>query len=411
MNENKVFAEVTEVVSEAEVPVEETTKKGRKKKHRRKLYEINTENDIKYRGPLSYRHLRMFGWFFLAVAQIAVILRIGSKASEALAASSAVAIEVLSNFSYIMMPLFLLANFSMILRSHANFKRIIIQYVGLTLGFAGGYLLIYEHYVVGFTNIFVQDITASRQILDYIYNMATGSGMKTLNVFLDLLLCTMLYFFLIYHPKKFFQGKKIAIFRLFAILPVAYEIASMTLKFLKVSNVIAISPYAYPFLTCKPPLCFVAFIAITLFFAFRKKYFIKHGVEEGQYHEFLKTNANSWQVSSVTSIIFAGCAVIDLVLLIILAAIFYNTESGNAGALAAANAFQIGDSMSMVVIIPLVLLFSYTREHKNALVDILVPIAGIGLIAFVYLEGLFQLSKMIPDLFQKIIDKITGGGA
>ena len=411
MNENKVSKEVTEVVSEVEVPVEETTKKGRKKKRRRKLYEINTENDIKYRGPLSYRHLRMFGWFFLAVAQIAVILRIGSKASEALAASSAVAIEVLSNFSYIMMPLFLLANFSMILRSHANFKRIIILYVGLTLGFAGGYLLIYEHYVVGFTNIFVQDVTASREILDYIYNMATGSGMKTLNVFLDLLLCTMLYFFLIYHPKKFFQGKKIIIFRLFAILPVAYEIVSMTLKFLKVSNIITISPYAYPFLTCKPPLCFVAFIAITLFFAFRKKYFIKHGVEEGQYHEFLKTNANSWQVSSVTSIIFAGCAVIDLVLLIILAAIFYNTESGNAGALAAANAFQIGDSMSMVVIIPLVLLFSYTREHKNALVDILVPIAGIGLIAFVYLEGLFQLSKMIPDLFQKIIDKITGGGA
>lgn len=411
MNENKVSKEVTEVVSEVKVPVEETTKKGRKKKRRRKLYEINTENDIKYRGPLSYRHLRMFGWFFLAVAQIAVILRIGSKASEALAASSAVAIEVLSNFSYIMMPLFLLANFSMILRSHANFKRIIILYVGLTLGFAGGYLLIYEHYVVGFTNIFVQDVTASREILDYIYNMATGSGMKTLNVFLDLLLCTMLYFFLIYRPKKFFQGKKIIIFRLFAILPVIYEIASMTLKFLKVSNVIAISPYAYPFLTCKPPLCFVAFIAITLFFAFRKKYFIKHGVEEAQYHEFLKTNANSWQVSSVTSIIFAGCAVIDLVLLLVLAAIFYNTESGNAGALAAANAFQIGDSMSMVVIIPLVLLFSYTREHKNALVDILIPIAGIGLIAFVYLEGLFQLSKMIPDLFQKIIDKITGGGA
>ena len=411
MNENKVSKEVTEVVSEVKVPVEETTKKGRKKKRRRKLYEINTENDIKYRGPLSYRHLRMFGWFFLAVAQIAVILRIGSKASEALAASSAVAIEVLSNFSYIMMPLFLLANFSMILRSHANFKRIIILYVGLTLGFAGGYLLIYEHYVVGFTNIFVQDVTASREILDYIYNMATGSGMKTLNVFLDLLLCTMLYFFLIYRPKKFFQGKKIIIFRLFAILPVIYEIASMTLKFLKVSNVIAISPYAYPFLTCKPPLCFVAFIAITLFFAFRKKYFLKHGVEEGQYHEFLKTNANSWQVSSVTSIIFAGCAVIDLVLLLVLAAIFYNTESGNTGALAAANAFQIGDSMSMVVIIPLVLLFSYTKEHKNALVDILVPIAGIGLIAFVYLEGLFQLSKMIPDLFQKIIDKITGGGA
>ena len=411
MNENKALEEVTEVVSEVETPVEETTKKGRKKKHRRKLYEINTENDIKYRGPLSYRHLRMFGWFFLAVAQIAVILRIGSKASEALAASSAVAIEVLSNFSYIMMPLFLLANFSMILRSHANFKRIIFLYVGLTLGFAGGYLLIYEHYVVGFTNIFVQDVTASREILDYIYNMATGSGMKTLNVFLDLLLCTMLYFFLIYRPKKFFQGKKIIIFRLFAILPVIYEIASMTLKFLKVSNVIAISPYAYPFLTCKPPLCFVAFIAITLFFAFRKKYFLKHGVEEGQYHEFLKTNANSWQVSSVTSIIFAGCAVIDLVLLLVLAAIFYNTESGNTGALAAANAFQIGDSMSMVVIIPLVLLFSYTREHKNALVDILIPIAGIGLIAFVYLEGLFQLSKMIPDLFQKIIDKITGGGA
>ena len=46
MNETKTLEEVTEAVSEVKVPVEETTKKGRKKKHRRKLYEINTENDI-----------------------------------------------------------------------------------------------------------------------------------------------------------------------------------------------------------------------------------------------------------------------------------------------------------------------------------------------------------------------------
>ena len=48
-------------------------KKRGKRKKRLKFYQITPENDIKYRGPLSYRALRIAGWVCLAIAQVATI--------------------------------------------------------------------------------------------------------------------------------------------------------------------------------------------------------------------------------------------------------------------------------------------------------------------------------------------------
>ena len=48
------------------------------------------------------------------------------------------------------------------------------------------------------------------------------------------------------------------------------------------------------------------------------------------------------------------------------------------------------------------LLFSYTRTYKNKMLDTFIPFAGIILIALVYLEGGYQLLRMVPNMLSSM---------
>ncbi|MBQ6347091.1 MAG: hypothetical protein IJI71_06625, partial [Clostridia bacterium] len=51
------------------------------KRRRVKLYERGTHDDIKYRGPLSYRAFQIIGWICLVVTQAVVLATVASKAN------------------------------------------------------------------------------------------------------------------------------------------------------------------------------------------------------------------------------------------------------------------------------------------------------------------------------------------
>jgi hypothetical protein len=61
-----------------------------------------------------------------------------------------------------------------------------------------------------------------------------------------------------------------------------------------------------------------------------------------------------------------------------------------------AEAVGFGGSINLILLAPLVLLFSYTRRPKNPMLDLLIPVAGIALILLVYLEGTHQLLGTLP---------------
>ena len=65
-----------------------------------------------------------------------------------------------------------------------------------------------------------------------------------------------------------------------------------------------------------------------------------------------------------------------------------------------ARAVGFGDSISLIFLAPLALLFCYTRKPKYPRLDMLIPVAGIALILFAYLEGVHQLLLALP--IQKI---------
>ena len=102
------------VFGAADTAEPEEVKTGKKKRRRKKLHEINTENDIKFRGPLSYRHLRIFAWVFLAMAQVGAFLSIASKIDPVWGGGIAWITNLMSFFGDLTLPMFLFAAFAVI---------------------------------------------------------------------------------------------------------------------------------------------------------------------------------------------------------------------------------------------------------------------------------------------------------
>jgi hypothetical protein len=71
-----------------------------------------------------------------------------------------------------------------------------------------------------------------------------------------------------------------------------------------------------------------------------------------------------------------------------------------------ATAMGFGNAIQLLLMPPFVLLFSYTRTHKNKLIDIFIPIVGIACILIIYLQGSFQILQIMPKTSINL-DKIT----
>ena len=67
------------------------------------------------------------------------------------------------------------------------------------------------------------------------------------------------------------------------------------------------------------------------------------------------------------------------------------------------SALGFGQHFLMVLVIPIILLFSYTRTHKDRTGDILIPVFGIALAVIVTVEALYQgLLMEIPNLMNRL---------
>ena len=62
----------------------------------------------------------------------------------------------------------------------------------------------------------------------------------------------------------------------------------------------------------------------------------------------------------------------------------------------AAWAVGFGRSMDLLIVAPIMLLFSYNRIPRNKTLSILIPIIAIGLMALVVLEGIYQTFGILP---------------
>ena len=376
------------------------------------------DKDIRYKGPLTYRYLRIIGWlalaFSIAVSVAAVVIRLGGvfgTIDEATIYKNATTLSYLSLSSSLPLPLFLLANFCVLLQGKNDYKKLIKFYGGILIAIYIGFLAVYYNFVVSlFMKLGDMGFGEARVASVEVITSLGSESSLVVNVFIDLFMCVLIMFFIDYDPKKHFQGKKIILFRLLVLLPILYEFASTVISGLVYMSDtpylwdfhFVVPPEVLPLLGKKPVLMIFAFLFICIYVKRKRTIYIKRGGSAEGYEAYLKTNRNSLRFALITSLIFFVIATIDLIGYLV----FYNdmqnfviSHSDELNELEqlelmdtllnVGNGFTLGKSICLYLVIPFVLLLSYLKQHKNPGLDKFVPLGGIGLIVITVIETFF----------------------
>ena len=364
------------------------------------------DKDIKYRGPLSYRYLRLIGWICMSIMFVSMMLGVATMIKGAIGTvdpGRQATVErisgILSLFSALPLPLFLMANFAIILQQKNNYKKLILGYLKILLAIYVGFIVIYYHFVVVLLmRVENMSFLDARLASIEIFTALGKQNGLVVNVFIDLFCCVLIMYFIDYTPKKYFQGKKIILFRLLVLLPVLYEVGSAILMGLLGMNSIytdfkfSLPPEILPLIGKKPIGMIFAFLFICIYIKLRQRHYMKKGGTQEGYELYQKTNRNSLRFSALMAITFAVVAILDFIAILVpaVALIGNNPDASNTeNIINVLSNFTLGKSICLILVIPFVLLFSYTKQHNNEKLDKFVPFIGIGLVVVAIVETLF----------------------
>ena len=379
----------TGILPSAPAPKPKTAKVKKVSKLRRRKHKIlarSAENDIRYRGPLSYRHFRIFAWICLALTQVVLLMELDLKLKPEFAAVFDTPIAVLGSLSALALPLLLIANFAVILDGREGYVRQTLRYGALAAVTGAGCCLFINRYLLGSLGVLLQAPEEAPQFLDMLITRFRPQGFFAFNIFIDLFLCSLFMCLVNCRPKRGFTGKRVLILRFLAVIPAAYEIGCIVLKIMAGNGWLRLPVTVWPFLTTKPPMTFLVFIFLAFYVKRRERLFRRHGRTHEEFMEHMQTNHNSLSFSLFTAKIFF------LPLLILF--IGGQGLSGYAALTDAIIASGFGGSIELLPMIPFMLLFSYTRTHKNRVVDAVLPLFGIALIFMVWIEGGYQALQL-----------------
>ena len=372
-----------------------------KEKEKKRIYTEGRE-DIRYRGPLSYRAFKILGWLCIVLSQVVVLMRLDVRLDPSMSEVFKAPIDILSAVSKMSVPLLLIANFSLILNASEGYHRQLIRYLLTLGGVAVLSIFLYERYLVGSASVILGSREMGESAIQLLFRMTVPSGFIAYNLFIDLFLCALLMFFMHYRPKHVFKGKSVVVFRLFSLFPILYEVASLVLKILSVRGKIALPMIVNPFLTVKPPVTFLVFIILVLYIKNRERRFLKHDRSYEDYQEFLETNRNSFHFSRFAAIVLALAGFFDLICTVAGGTVIVLREpelmENMTEVIRRLNAVGISQSLNLLILSPIMLLYSYTRRHKHRFLDSFIPIVGIALIVLVYIEGLYQFIYYLPQI-------------
>lgn len=406
----------------------------RKKNGKIRLNALTTEQDLRYRGPLSYRDFKIIGWGCIIVAQIIVLMKLGVKINTGLDQRLNGWVNILTWIAPLALPFLLMSNFAVMLDNRKSYKSLILTNAALMLSVFLLFVVFFYHFVIGSLEGLSDGNLNFLAFFSRYYYGSRDQQFFCFNIFVDLFLCSLFMFFINYRPTKFFQGKKRIIFRLFAILPIAYELASLALKWMSYDDSFRIPFILFPLLTVKPPMTFLVFVLLTVFVKRREKKFLKMGGSYEEYQEFLQTNRNSFSFAFHATIFLFVAGLIDLLLVmgmpvmqVVIAQSTAAAQAASAGAEAVSIAktelesvilklitrllsIGVGGASQLIFFAPIMLLFSYTRKHDNKIIDTLIPVLAIVLILIVYLQGFYQIMHVLPISgkinFKQIIDSM-----
>ena len=372
---------VNELTNDNNEIIEEIKKISFKEKIiERKKKRFFSNKDIKYKGILSYRYLRILAWISIAVAQLILLNNISDSILKTPVIDKSFADNFLSLIASLSVPLFIIATFATILNKSKSIKSVLITYGVAYIGMAIAIIFLYYHYI----NTVLLKLEVDNESIKEL-SVALGSKLE-INVFADLLFLSIFYFFIMYNPKKYFQGKKIYIFRSLSIIPLLIAFTSYLIKGFANLGYYDIPFFINPFLTTKPPFIYLLFVIVTLWLKRQEKDYIKLGGENEGFANYEMTNKNSLRFSILLSILMLSISILEYSIL------FITLASHAYSALVYLFAFQFGDCSGLFLGIPFILLFSYTKTYKKTNADLYVTLFGIGIIAFTYVEMIYRMA-------------------
>lgn len=373
------------VIEESNDNIQPKKLSRREKRRERVRKALFAKEDIKYKAPLSYRHLRIIGWICMALGQLALLCSICNTIMDWSPVGKA-GYQAISVISTLSTPLFVFASFGLILSKQKRYSSFLITYGLALLAVGFGFIFFYYRYVDG---LFVQIGINKTEFAEITKNFI-GNKIN-INVFVDLFTFALFHFFINYSPKKYFKGRKIIIFRLFSLIPISFILLCYVLHILHGFAIINLPLFIYPFLTTKSPLLFALFVIISLWIRNREKWFIKLGATKEEYHKFSSTNRNSLSFSTHLSILILASIVADFIIGIIIGFIINIIIGLPFESDVLTDNFLVGQTFSLVFSIPIIFLYSYTKSYKEKIIDIIIPVGGIALVSWVYIEFIYQV--------------------
>ena len=360
-----------------------------------KLHEYSAEHDIRYKGPLSYQGLMALGWLMIVFTAVRILLSAltVSKQDPQLIHTIGPFVTVLEYLTGFSVPLMLIANFARIMNNDGEYKNLLLSNGIAAAAVFGATWLFFSRYAVGTLSMAVTEPEQVMPRLEAFFRAHNQAGFLSFNMFVDLFLCTLTMFCLNARPKRFFTGKKIVLLRLIALLPIAYEVASLWLKILAVTDRITLPFWTFPLLTVKPPITYALFVCMAVHFRGREFRFCRHGRTHREYLDYLQSNRNSLHFSIYLAVGLLIAAVADALLsnAIYWGAIrWVQADKGEAAVISwkAFEATGLGkDNDYLILIAPLMLLFSYNRVPRWKKLDSVIPVAAIIITVLLFLEA------------------------
>ena len=333
-------------------------------------------NDIKYRGPFSYREMRIIAFLMMIISQLATMILTANKSLHVLPDSIERFRDLVDLIGLFSLPLFLMASFAIILSDEKKIIKTLIFYFSMAFAIYLGMTILFGRYLKGtlaaLTGMTGEDLN---EVADALGKAIFGS-LTNVNVFIDMFILTLFSFFVLYTPKIIKRKGALLAFRLCSLFPVLIAFGSAVLFGLINLQKINPSFLVLAALPCRAISVYLIFFAIVLFVKYRKNRFMKKGGTEEEYDIFCVSNVSSLQYSLFISGLLIAVFLIDLVILEVLPSSYL---------------FGFGNSFYMFIIIPLVLLFSYNKKRSNPVIDILLPFIYIGALGASLIELSYQL--------------------
>jgi hypothetical protein len=337
--------------------------------------------DVKYKAPFSSKILQVVAYLLLIFSHLHLMsIFVQSVHYEDTPSWFSSMIEFSDIMKSASLPLLLLAVFNRIMNKSRDIRLFVIQYVACSLIFFVIYLLVFYRYLVGSFS-FLFDLSreeTAAAIFDFLI-MSVPKFMNY-NIFVDLANCSLFFFFIYYTPK--IKSKKFLIFfRSLCVIPVLIVVGCCIFNYTIEFHEVVYPPAIMFILPCRSPSMHLIFFILALFIKYR--YVIVTKLRGEEYCSLYKN-------SNKDNLMFSlFCAVI-----IILVSILDFLCSFSPIMLA----MGFGDSYTVAIVAPITLLFGYNKPIKSSSLDILIPLISFGVIAFIYVEGVYLLFSTIMSL-------------